>query len=182
MRLFWLVLGCALTAAAAEQGGETQRDMTPWLWANFVILLAALGYLAMKHGGPYLKARQEGIQKGIADAEAKKADADRRVAEVNARLANLDAEITNLKTQMREEQAQEAERLAARNAAELARIQQQAEQEMESAAKAARLDLQAHAGKLALDLAEQKLRARMNPATQHDLAQGFVDRLVQGSR
>ncbi|MDQ6678331.1 MAG: ATP synthase F0 subunit B [Acidobacteriota bacterium] len=177
-----LLFGFALTAAAAEQRGETQRDMTPWLWANFILLLAALGYLAMKYGGPFLKARQEGIQKGIADAEAEKAGADRRVAEVNERLANLDTEIANLKSQMREEQAQEAERLAARNAAELARIQQQAEQEMEAAAKAARLDLQAHAGKLAVELAEQKLRARMNPATQHELAQSFMDRLVQGSR
>ena len=151
--------------------------MTPWLWANFAILVLALGYLSKKYGGPFLKGRQEGISKGIADAEVKKGDADRRVAEVNQKLASLDAEIANLKTQMREEQAQEAKRLADRNAAELARVQQQAEQEMEAAGKAARLELQAHAAKLALDLAEKKLRAGMTGEAQERLTRGFVESL-----
>ena len=35
---------------------EAERDMTPWLWANFAILVLALGYLSKKYGGPFLKA------------------------------------------------------------------------------------------------------------------------------
>ena len=168
----------AIPVFAAEQsGGETHHDMTPWLWANFLILIGALAYLGAKHGAPFLKARQESISSGIAEAAAKKADADRRVADVNQRLSALDSEIANLKTQMREEQAQEAQRLADRNAAELARIQHQAEQEMEAAGKAARIELQAHAAKLALDLAEQKLRAEMTGDTQQRLTRGFVESL-----
>ena len=79
--------------------------MTPWLWANFAILVGALWYLSKKYGGPFLKARQDGISQGIADADAKRADSDRRVAEVNQKLSNLDAEIAALKAQMIEEQA-----------------------------------------------------------------------------
>lgn len=160
-----------------EAAGETQRNMTPWLWANFIILIAALAYLSKKYGAPFLKSRQENITQGIADADAKKADAERRVAEVNQKLASLDAEIANLKTQMRTEQAQEAKRLADRNAAELARIQQQAEQEIEAAGKSARLELKAQAAKLAVDLAEKKLRNEMTPAAQERLTSGFVESL-----
>ncbi len=166
----------ALSAAAAEQaGGEPQHDMTPWLWANFIILIGALAYLSTKYGGPFLKSRQENISRGLAEADVKKTEANRRAAEVDQKLATLDTEIANLKTQMREEQAQEAKRLADRNAAELARIQQQAEQEMEAAGKSARLDLQAHAAKLALELAEQKLQTEMTDDVQHRLTRGFVE-------
>lgn len=163
--------------AAEPAAAEPAHDMTPWLWANFIILVLALAYLSRKYGGPFLKSRQENISQGIADADSKKADADRRVAEVNQKLSSLDAEIASLKTQMREEQAQEAKRLADRNAAELTRIQHQAEQEMEAAGKAARLELQAHAARLALDLAEKKLRNEMTGDAQERLTRGFVESL-----
>ncbi len=177
MKRLFLLLATSLPALSAEQSKAEAHDMTPWLWANFLILIGALGYLGVKHGGPFLKARQDTIAKGIDEAAAKKADADQRVAKVNERLANLDSEISGLKTQMREEQQQESKRLADRNAAEIARIQQQMQQEIESAGKTARLELQAHAAKLALDLAEQKLRAQMNTETQLNLTRGFVESL-----
>lgn len=167
---------CVFSARAAEQSRtESQHDMTPWLWANFIILIGALAYLSTKYGGPFLQSRQENINRGLAEADVKKTEASRRAAEVDQKLASLDADIANLKTQMREEQTLEAKRLADRNAAELARIQQQAEQEMEAAGKAARLDLQAHAAKLALELAEQKLRTEMTDDVQHRLTRGFVE-------
>lgn len=181
MKRFSLIL-LALPLAAAEQaaehaGAEAQHGPSPWLWANFVILMGALIYLARKHGGPFLAERDAAIQKGIAGAAAKKADADARVADVNQRLANLDTEIADLKVQMRTEQQQEAQRLADRNAQEIARLQHQSEQEMASAAKTARLELQAHAAKLALALAEQKLRTQMTDDTQHRLTGSFVESL-----
>jgi F-type H+-transporting ATPase subunit b len=177
VKRFSLVLLAVPLAAAEQAGAEARHGPSPWLWANFVILMGVLIYLARKHGGPFLAERDAAIQKGISDAAAKKADADRRVADVDQRLANLDTEIANLKVQMREEQQQEAKRLADRNAQEIARLGHQSEQEMETAAKAARLELQAHAAKLALSLAEQKLRTEMNPETQHRLTGGFVESL-----
>ena len=179
MKRFSLFFLAALPAllAAEQAGAEAPHDMTPWLWANFLILMGALAWLGVKHGGPFLQARQETIAKGISDAVATKADADQRVAKVDARLANLDAEIATLKTQMIEEQQQESKRLADRNTAEIARIQQQMQQEIESAGKSARIELQAHAAKLAVDLAERKLRDRMNDETRHSLARNFVESL-----
>ncbi len=159
--------------AAAEEAAE--KDMTPWLWANFIILVIALGYLTKKYGGPFLAARSANIQQGIAAANARKAEADRRVADVEARLANLGGEIEKLKTEIRAEQGREADRIAARNAVDIARIHQQAEQEIDALTKAARLELQEHAGNLALQLAEQKIRARMNPETQRKLNRDFLN-------
>ena len=162
----------AIPLSAAEQAAE--KDMTPWLWANFILLMIALGWLVKKYLGPFFVVRSESIRQGIAEAEAQKAEADRRVADVDARFAALDAEIARLKSEMRSEQAREIERLRARNAAELVRVRLQAEQEIESTVKAARLELRRYAGKLALDLAEQKIRSRMTPEAHRGMTQAFV--------
>ena len=166
--MFWF----AVPLGAQESGAG--KDMTAWMWANFLILVVGLGYLCRKYGAPYLAARSEGIRKGIADAQLMKAEADRREAEINAKLANLHVGISAMKEELQKEQARETERLLARNKADFARIQEQVAQEIERSAKAARIELQQHAGRLALDLAEQKIRSRMNPEIQQKLTSEFV--------
>jgi F0F1-type ATP synthase membrane subunit b/b' len=68
----------------------------------------------------------------------------------------------------------EIERLAQHTAAEIAKIQAHAEQEIASAGKAARTELKRYSAQLAVELAEQKIRARMTPQTQDALVRGFV--------
>jgi F-type H+-transporting ATPase subunit b len=165
----------AKEADKKEAGSES--EMLPWMWANFLILAGAVGYLSKKYGGPFLAARSESIRKDIVDAEKIKTDAMAKVAEVNAKLANLGSEIEAMKEENRREQAREGERLEARNKAELARVRQQAEQEIQSATKAARLELRRYAASLALELAEKKVAARMNPELQKQLASEFVRNL-----
>jgi F-type H+-transporting ATPase subunit b len=170
--VFALPLFCQETREAAPE-----KDMTPWLWVNFVILVGGLVYLSKKYGGPYFAARSEGIRKDIVSAEKTKSEADAKIAKVNAKLANLGSEIAAMKEQNLREHARERERLDARHQAELARIRAQTQQEIQSATKQARLELEREAARLALALAEKKVSARMNPATQNELAAAFVERL-----
>lgn len=176
MKRFFVLLSFAFSLAAAEQPGA-EKDMTGYLWANFFILVLALGWLIRKQGGPFLAARLEAIRQGITDGERRKSEAARRIAEVEAKLASLGPEIEKMKAEMRAEKLREEERIRLRNAAELEHIHQHARQEVESALKAARLQLEAYAGKLALDLAESKIRSRMTPAAQRNLTQDFVGSL-----
>jgi F-type H+-transporting ATPase subunit b len=183
LAVFLTLLPCAAQEPAnkpevSHKEAAPEKDMTVWLWANFAILAAGLTWLFRKHGTPFLQSRTESIRKDIVDAEKTQAAANAKVAEVNAKLANLESEIAAIKAQYAQEQAHEAERLRARQQAELARIGNQAQQEIESTSKAARLALQKHAARLALDLAEQKVNARMNPEMQHRLASEFVDSLA----
>jgi F-type H+-transporting ATPase subunit b len=175
-----VALNCVPFLLLAQEGGEhagVERDMTPWLWANFAILAGALIYLFKKYATPFLTDRGNGIRKDIADSEKVQAEANAKIAEINAKLANLDTEIAAMKAEYEREHAQETERLRARQQIELKRISDQAEQEIEATAKAARLGLQQHAAKLALELAEQKVKARMNPDVQKKLASDFVESL-----
>lgn len=176
MKQFFLILVIAVPLFSQEtKAAAPEKDMTPWMWANFVILAGALVYLSRKYGGPFFAARSEGIRKDIVNAEKTKAESDAKIAEVNAKLANLGAEIKALKDENVRDQARETERLQSRHQAELARIHSQAQQEIQSATKMARLELQRQAAVLALDLAEKKVSARMTPEIQNRLASGFVE-------
>jgi F-type H+-transporting ATPase subunit b len=172
-----LALSLPLFAQETKKEAAVEKDMTPWMWANFVILAGGLVYLSKKYGGPFFAARAEGIRKDIVSAEKTQTEADAKIAEVNAKLANLGNEIAQMKAENQRDQARETERLQARHQAELARIQAQAQQEIESATKLARLELQREAATLALNLAEKKVAARMNPDMQKRLASEFVESL-----
>jgi F0F1-type ATP synthase membrane subunit b/b' len=71
----------------------------------------------------------------------------------------------------------EAERTRRETEQALGKISQQAAQEIDSAAKAARLELKAHSADLALRLAEQRLRTSLTPPVDEALVRSFVEDL-----
>jgi F-type H+-transporting ATPase subunit b len=173
---FLLILLFTLPLLAQEtKESAPEKDMTLWMWANFLILAGALFYLSRKYGGPFFAARSQGIQKEILNAQKTKAESDAKISEVNTRLANLGAEIAAMKEENHRDQAREVERLQVRHQSELVRIQAQTQQEIQSATKLARAQLHRQAATLALELAEKKVVARMNPEIQKQLANGFVE-------
>ena len=177
-----LLVGVMLLAAtpylAAQGQKETQKETSEtWKWANFGILAVALGYGLAKVLPPVFKSRSEEIQKGIAEAQAIKADADRRAAEVEARTNALGADIERFRTQAKAEMQNEGERIRQETAAQIAKLEQKATQEIEAAGSTARRELKAYAAKLALDLAEQRVRARLDTGTEQGLVDGFIQDL-----
>jgi F-type H+-transporting ATPase subunit b len=148
--------------------------MIIWQTINFVILAGLLGWLIVKQGGPLLAARSKEIAEGLAAGEMAKAEADARAAQVQEKLSHLGTEIAAMRADAKEEREREAERIRRETQAEIARIHVQAEHEVESAGKHARLEVQRAAAKLAIELAEDKVRARMSPEIQSALLRGFL--------
>jgi F-type H+-transporting ATPase subunit b len=159
--------------AVEHEGGE-HEGMEVWKWANFAILAAILGYLISKNVAPMLVARSAEIRDGLAAGEKAKAEADARAAAVDARLAGLEKTIAGLKAEAREEREREADRIRKETQREMARLERHAQSEMESASKLASLEVKRHAARLALDLAEQKLKARMSPDAEATLLKQFL--------
>jgi F-type H+-transporting ATPase subunit b len=162
----------------AEEGGGEPKLSPIWDVLNFVILAVLLGYLIVKNMGPMLVARSQQIQEGLAAGEKAKADADARAAAVQAKLADLGQVIEQMRASSKEEREREAERIRRETEAEFTRIKQHAEQEIGSAGKLARLEVQRFAARLAIGLAEQKVRARMSPQTQTDLLNNFIGEIA----
>jgi F-type H+-transporting ATPase subunit b len=162
---------------AGEHGGGQNTDL--WKAANFVLLAGILGYFIGKNAGPFFRSRSGEIQKDIKEAAQARAGADARIAAINLSLANLGQEIAALRASASIEQQQQAARLRGEAQADMEKIQHHAAQEIEAAGKTARQELKRYASGLALALAEEKVRARMNPAAQRDLVQGFVSQLAE---
>jgi F-type H+-transporting ATPase subunit b len=176
-----LFVGALLLAAtaglAAQEQKESSEPSAAWKWANFAILAGLLGYGVAKALPPIFRSRTAEIQKGIAEAQAIKQDADRRAAEVEAKTSALGADIERFRVESKIEMQQEGERIRQDTAAQIGRLEQKAEQEIEAAGATARRELKAYAAKLALDLAEQRVRARLDASTEQALVDGFIEDL-----
>jgi len=179
-RLFFCAAVLATPLLAAEEGtggAEEGSGILIWKVLNFLILAGLLGWLIAKNLGPALAARSKGIAEGLEAGEKAKREAEVRAAAVQAKLANLEQEIAAMRTSSKTERDREADRIRRDAQAEIARMLAQAELEIASAGKQAGLELKRYAAKLALDLAEQKVRARMSPEAEAGLLAGFLSSL-----
>jgi F-type H+-transporting ATPase subunit b len=182
-----LAAACWLTAVPAafcqeeSKAGEPQKAESfgeryelPLKWVNFIILVGVVGYLVGKNAGPFYVSRARKIREGMLEGQKLREDAEKRAADVDRRLANLEQEIAQLRSESERDAGAETERMRQQASAEVARIRAQAEQEIAAAGKSARLELKRYSAGLAIQLAEQRLRAEMTPPTQDSLVRGFV--------
>ncbi len=179
-RALLILLAFPLAFAFAQEHSEAkdpEEGLEVWKWVNFAILAGGLGYGIAKKGGPFFASRSQEIRKGIAESEELRKNAEAKAAEVDRRLASVDVEIKNMQASVAAEQASAAERVREETAAELERIKEHAGREIESAGKAGRMELKRYAARLALDLAEQRIRARMTAESQGVLVDEFVRKL-----
>ena len=182
-----VALGLAFTSRPAlaqeHEGGQKKEESfaekheLALKWANFLVLAGLLGYFIGKNGGPFFAARSAGIRQDMDESLRQREQAEAKAADVDRRLANLEKDIAALRGQSETEAQAEAERMAQQTAAEIVKIQANAEREIASAGKAARMALKRYSAELAMGLAEQKVRARMTPVTEEALVQGFVRNL-----
>jgi len=174
-RAIFGILFCAAALQAQESSGA-EKDMT-LTWVNFAILVLVLGYLVAKTMPQFFRSRTGEIQKGIAEAQQIRQEAEKRAREMEAKMAALGAEIEKFRLQARSEMEQEGARIREETGRQIEKLGRQAELEIETASKVARRELQAYGAALALDLAEQRLKALLNPAAQDALIKDFVSDL-----
>jgi F-type H+-transporting ATPase subunit b len=183
-----ILVGLSASVALAQEGAEGHGQAAEggshellWKWANFAILAGGLGYLAYKKGGAYYRARGEAIRRGIEEADRLRAEATARVAEMEERLKNLSAEVESLRQAAHHEMAAENERLRREAEERLRRIQEQAEQEIAAAVKAARREVQARAAELAVGLAAGKIRSMLDAQTDQALVIAYLEELERAA-
>jgi F-type H+-transporting ATPase subunit b len=178
---FALGLALASCALPQESKGTAETNETGqgghwiwWEWANFAILAAGLGYLIRKQVPPLFRKQSDEIQAALAEAAKIKQEAAAYAASVEARLANLQREIEDLRTNAHAEMIAESERIRRETEHHLQRIGEQSAQEVALMTRAAKDELRKYAAGLAIGLAEERIRFRMNPETQDQLVSGFL--------
>jgi F-type H+-transporting ATPase subunit b len=149
---------------------------------NFVILFGLIIYFLAKPATQFFESRTAAIRKGMADAAAAREAAEKRLAEIERKLARLNDEIAGLRAEAAQEDAAQADRMRQATEAEGAKILAAAEAEIDVRTRTARLELKAYAAKLAVDLAEERIKVRMTPEVQGRLLQSFVNDLAEGGK
>jgi F-type H+-transporting ATPase subunit b len=142
---------------------------------NFGVVLFLIVLLMRKRLPGYFTGRTAAIQKGIEEARKMSEEARTRLAEVEGRLSRLDADIAAMRSEAEENARTEERRIQESSEEERRRIVSSAEQEIDMAANAARRDLKAYAGELAIDLAEKKIR--VDQYADEALVREFTTRL-----
>ena len=183
-----LILGLACAACALPQESPAPAHTNeaeagdPWIWwkwANFAILAAGLGYLIGKNVPPLFRKQSEEIQAALAESAKIRQEAADYAAGVEARLANLQSEIQKLREDAHAEMLAESERVRRETEHHVQRIREQSVQEIDLMTRAAKAELRKYAAELAIGLAEERIRFRMNPATQDQLVAGFLHDIDQ---
>lgn len=137
-----------------------------WKFVNLFLFIVVALYLHRRLGGPIreaLRARSEGIKRELQRAREERDRAVAKLAEVEARFALLDAETATIKEKARVEAEAEKQRIRLATELDIARIQEHARREIESASKAAKHELRRFAAQESVRLAEGILKREIKP-------------------
>lgn len=145
-----------------------------WKFINLFIFVGVLTYLVRKPLSAAFKARREDIRAELIKAEEAKKAALAKLTEVEARLAGAETEIAELKKEARQEIEAEKQRLRRQAEAESEKLRAQAAGEIVRIGQVARLELKRFAVDESLRLAEEKLRAEIDPAVDSKLIRSGI--------
>lgn len=172
-------------AAAAEgtHGEEGAHEQTTTQTiaklVNFAILVGALAYFLRGPIAAHLASRASTIRQDLVSAAEMRSAAAGQLAEIDAKLKALPAELEALRTQGAADVTAERARIAAAAEAERARLIEQTRREIETRFRVARRELTAHAARLAVSLAESRIRQTITPEDQLRLVDRFTSQLKE---
>jgi F-type H+-transporting ATPase subunit b len=146
---------------------------------NFVVIAGAIVWAARKYLPGMFRDRSAAIQKAMQEAQMASEEARRRLADIESRLMKLDGEIGMMRDMAEKEGAAEEARIQAAAAEDGRKIVASAEQEIAAAAKAARRQLTAYAGDLAVGFARKQIH--VDAATDQSLVRNFAQELGASS-
>lgn len=169
--------GGAAAAAAGDDHGSPLSIV--WKWGNFILLFGGLAYYLRRPLREFLQARARGIEEGLASGKRAQEEAEEKMSAIEARLARLDEDIDGLKQQATRESEEERRRIIDSSHAEAERIVAVARREIEGLQRTAQVELKAHVARLAVDLAEERLKKDLEPSQNQRLVSRFVRSLKQ---
>jgi F-type H+-transporting ATPase subunit b len=142
---------------------------------NFVVIAVVIVWAGRKYLPGLFSARTAAIQKAMQEAQKASEEARRKLAEIESRLMKLDVEIGMMRDAAEKEAAAEEARIQAAAQEDARKLVESAQQEIASAAKAARRELTAYAADLAVGLAQKQIH--VDAATDQALVRNFAGEL-----
>jgi F-type H+-transporting ATPase subunit b len=154
-----------------------------WKFVNLAVFVCIAVYIHRRLGRPIrqaLRARGERIKLELRDALLERDRALRKLEEVEARLSRLDEEVALAREHARLEADAESERIRSSTEAETAKLREQGQREIETAAKIAKQELRRFAAEQSIKFAEESVRRELTPEDDSRLIDTRVDQIGRG--
>ena len=168
-------------APAKEEKSEPSHELL-YKTINFLILVGGLGYVLRKPMAEFLSSRSASITRSLDEGRKALEASQGRLKEVEAKLGRLATEIADFKEVARREMEAERLRMQQTSAEEAARILESARAQIDTAVRAARLELKGHAAVKAVTLAEDLIRTRLDDPGRERLVTQFASTLEAKER
>jgi F-type H+-transporting ATPase subunit b len=163
--------------AAAGTPHEQTVLQTVAKLANFAILAGVLVYFLRTPIRAYLQSRATAIRSDLVAASEMRATATAQLADIERKLQSLPAELAALKAQGAQDVAAEQVRIAQAAALERERLIEQTRREIAMRLQVARRQLTEHAARLAVQVAEERIRRTITPDDQLRLVERYTEQL-----
>ena len=134
-----------------------------WKFLNLALFTAAGIFVLRKPISQALATRRGAIQQELITAQQEREQAQARVAEADSLLSRLDDDVRTVEAQAREEAKSEKQRIATSTEREIEKLKQQAQREVETAAKLARKQLRQFLADKSVQMARESIRTQMRP-------------------
>lgn len=179
-------VGFAAICIASEGGGgahhvDTGAQLKDFAWRvlDFAVLVLILWWALKKANVKgALADRRAGIEKALSEAVTAREAAERKLAEYADKLAQANKEIDEIHAAMKREGEIERERIIAEAKVAAAKIREQAAQAASQEIVKARTELREEAGRLAVQLAEQTLKEKIEKTDQDRLVGEYLAKVV----
>lgn len=185
----------SVAAACHDQYAELKcsasvRRLSHWLgfsleatshvcnYFNFVLLVALITWKAKPILTAMAQERSMSIKRAIEEAQQLGDEARGKLAEIEKRWTHLDHEIAAIQASAEAQMKQEEQLMLGETAADVHRILENSEREIEAAVRHARNQLRAFAANLAVSLAQQSMV--IDEKSDQDLIGAFVSELKRG--
>lgn len=169
-------------AAPEEEKSEGDKHELIYKIINSTLLIAGLVILLRKPMAQFFTDRSASIQKSLEEGRKALEASQAQLAAVEEKLRRLEEEIAAFKASAAREMQADRERLKQTAAEEAEKILAAARVQMETAVRAAKLELKGYAAEQAVLLAEQMIRERMDEASRSRLISQFIGRLDAKSK
>lgn len=148
-----------------------------WKFINLAIFLGFGVYIMRRPISEALSTRREAIKKELVQAQEQKALAVAKMAEADSLLSRVDTDVRAVTEQSHKEAEAEKQRVAAAAAREIEKLKQQAEREMDNAAKIARKSLRQFLAQKSVEFARERVRGEISPEADRRLIEDSIGEL-----
>jgi F0F1-type ATP synthase membrane subunit b/b' len=178
-----LFYSAPLSLPFEESAGHAEKilGLPAWIWqlANLALFLAVLVYFVARPLTNAFRARQEAVEKALADAREKRADAARFESQIHERMSRLEREVVEIRRQGAADGETARAALDERALEEADRIRKDSEEEIARRVAAAKVELQQVAAGLMATTAREIVAREINDEDRRRLLADSVERLKE---